>query len=176
MLFGGHRRIFTAVPPDPDVPGQGVRYGSGAYISRIFDGGSPDTEWYNVDWHAITDDGTYITLQTRMGNTPAEVLASDWYPRADDPEDYPYRDDAVSIGAPLEGYDAPGQHIENASGDTCPDNCPTARYIQYRVNFWARDAEPDPGVTVLYTPFLFDVILGYEPPFDIYVPLVLRRY
>ena len=69
MLFGGHRRIFTAVPPDPDVPGQGKRYGSGAFISRIFDGGSPGTEWYNVDWHAITNDGTYLTLQTRMGNT-----------------------------------------------------------------------------------------------------------
>jgi hypothetical protein len=168
MLFGGHRRIFTA---PGDIPGEGVRYGSGAFISRIFDGGSPDTEWYNIDWHAITDDGTYLTLQTRMGNTLEEVLTGDWYPTR-----YPYPDDAVSLGAPLQGYDAPGQHIENAAGDTCPDNCPTARYIQYRVNFWARDAEPDPGVTVLNTPFLFDVILGYEPPFRIYLPIVLRNY
>jgi len=171
MLFGGHRREFWTDPYDPLVPGQGQRYGSGAYVSRIFDGGSPDTEWYNVNWHAITDDGTYITLQTRMGNTPEDVLAGDWYP-----ERYPYPNDVISVGAPLQGYDAPGQHIENASGDTCPDNCPTARYIQYRVNFWARDAEPDPGVTVLNTPFLFDVILGYEPPFDIYLPLVLKKY
>ena len=171
MLFGGHRRIFTVVPPDPDVPGQGVRYGSGAYISRIFDGGTPETEWYNLDWHAITDDGTYITLQTRMGDDPADVLDSPWYPQR-----YPYPDDAISVGAPLQGYDAPGQHIEDAAGNTCPDNCPTARYIQYRVNFWARDAELDPGVTVLNTPFLFDVILGYEPPFDVYLPLVLRNY
>jgi hypothetical protein len=168
MLFGGHRRIFTAAG---GVPGQGERYGSGAFISRIFDAGSPDTEWYNVDWHAISDDGTYITLQTRMGNTRAEVLASDWYP-----ERYPYPDDAVSVGAPLQGYDAPGQHIEDAAGNTCPDNCPTAQYIQYRVNFWARDAEPDTGVTVLNTPFLFDVILGYEPPFRVYLPVVLRNY
>ena len=85
------------------------------------------------------------------------MLASDWYP-----ERYPYPDDPISAGAPLQGYDAPGQHIEDASGNTCPDNCPTAQYIQYRVNFWARDAEPDPGVTVLNTPFLFDVILGYK--------------
>jgi hypothetical protein len=168
MLFGGHRRIFTAAG---GVPGQGVRYGSGAFISRIFDAGSPDTQWYNVDWHAITDDGTYLTLQTRMGNTRAEVLASDWYP-----ERYPYPDDAISVGAPLQGYDAPGQHIEDASGNTCPDNCPTAQFIQYRVNFWARDAEPDPGVTVLNTSFLFDVILGYEPPFDLYLPVVLKNY
>jgi hypothetical protein len=168
MLFGGHRSIFTAAG---GVPGQGVRYGSGAFVSRIFDAGSSDTKWYNVDWHAITDDGTYLTLQTRMGNTRDEVLASDWVP-----ERYPYPDDAISVGAPLQGYDAPGQHIEDASGNTCPDTCPTARYIQYRVNFWARDAEPDPGVTVLNTPFLFDVILGYEPPFDVYLPVVLRNY
>ena len=171
MLFGGHRDTFVAEPPDPDVPGQGVRYGSGAFVSRIFDGGSPDTEWYNIDWHAITDDGTYLTLQTRLGNTPEEVLTGDWYPTR-----YPYPDDAISLGAPLQGYDAPGQHIENSAGDACPDNCPTARYIQYRVNFWARDAEPDPGVTVLNTPFLFDVTLGYEPPFRIYLPVVLRNY
>ncbi len=167
MLFGGHGEVFTA---PGDVPGEGERYGAGAFVSRIFDGGSADSKWYYIDWHAITDDGTYITLQTRMGNTPTEVLASDWYP-----ERYPYPNDAVNLGAPLQGYDAPGQHIENASGDTCPDNCPTARYIQYRVNFWARDAEPDPGVTVLNTPFLFDVTLGYEPPYRIYMPLMLRN-
>jgi hypothetical protein len=171
MLFGGHRREFWTDPFDPEVPGQGVRYGSGAFISRIYDGGSADTEWYYVDWHAITDDGTYITVQTRMGNTPAEVLAGDWYPTR-----YPYPTDPVNVGAPLQGYDAPGQHIEDALGNTCPDNCPTARYIQYRVNFWARDTILESDDVALNTPFLFDVILGYEPPFRVYLPVVLRNY
>ncbi|MGD2207064.1 MAG: hypothetical protein PVH17_09815, partial [Anaerolineae bacterium] len=171
MLFGGHRRDYTAPSgAPPDTPGQGERYGSGAFVSEIFDSGSRWTRWYIIDWHAVTDDGTYITLQTRMGNSRAEVLASDWYPKR-----FPYPDDPDSQwkGAPLQGYDAPGQHIQDAVGNTCPKNCPENQYIQYRVNFWGRDTEPDPQVVELHTPFLFDVILHYETHI-LYLPIVYR--
>jgi CARDB len=174
MLFGGHYRIFDVsgcpVTPPGSPPGQCERYASGAFISEIFDSISTKTKWYMVDWHATTDNGTYITLQTRMGNTREAVLASDWYPKR-----FPYPDDAISVGAPLQGYDAPGQHIEDAAGHTCPDNCPTARYIQYRVNFWARNASPNPNAVQLFTPFLFDVILHYERHM-IFLPIIFDRY
>lgn len=163
LLFGGHRDVFDAT--SDDIPGQGERYGSGAFVSKVFDSGSPETVWYIVDWHGVTDSGTYITLQTRLGNTRQEVLDSDWYPKR-----FPYPDDAVSKGAPLQGYDAPGQHIEDANGDYFPQK----RYIQYRVNFWARDAAEEPDVVVLNTPFLFDVILHYERPPIIYLPAVFK--
>ncbi|MBN1135412.1 MAG: hypothetical protein JXM73_02445, partial [Anaerolineae bacterium] len=167
MLFGGHYREFTG---PVGTPGQGERYASGAFVSKIYDSISTKTKWYMIDWHATTDKGTYITLQTRMGNTRAELLTSDWYPKR-----FPYPDDAISVGAPLQGYDAPGQHIEDAVGHTCPDNCPTARYIQYRVNFWARNASPTPAAVELYTPFLFDVILHYER-FMVFLPIISKNY
>jgi hypothetical protein len=163
MLFGGHASEYIA---PPGVPGGGEAYGSGAFVSRIFDSMSPDTIWYTADWHALTQDSTYITLQTRVGNSHAEVLASGWYPQR-----YPYLDDAVSTGAPLQGYDAPGQHIVDAAGEKWPQ----ARYIQYRVNFWARDAEEGLGI-VLNTPTLFDVILHYERPPILYLPIIFRGY
>ncbi len=175
MLFGGHYRVLNVsgcpVEPPGSPPGQCERYGSGAFISEIYDSLSTLTKWYIVDWHATTDKGTYITLQTRMGNTRAAVLASDWYPKR-----FPYPDDQISVGAPLQGYDAPGQHIEDALGNTCPNNCPTARYIQYRVNFWARNASPLPDEFVeLYTPFLFDVILHYER-YMVFLPLITKGH
>ncbi len=167
LLFGGHNRVYVAPPgAPPDAPGQGVRYGSGAFVSEIFDSGSPDTVWYVVDWHAVTDSGTYITVQTRVGNTRQEVLNSDWYPKR-----FPYPDDPISVGSPLQGYDAPGQHIEDAAGNYFPQ----ARYIQYRVNFWARNVATVPGVVVLHTPFLFDVILHYERPPVVYLPAVYKN-
>jgi hypothetical protein len=165
LKYGGRWEKFqsTAIPAPP---GQGENYASGAFVSQIFDSVHPDTTWYIVDWHATTDLGTYITLQTRIGNTREEVMNSDWYPKR-----FPYPDDALSKGSPLQGHDAPGQHIEDADGHYWPQ----ARYIQYRVNFWARDVAPDAGVE-LHTPFLFDVILHYERPFTLYMPLILRNY
>lgn len=168
MMFGGHRRLYTAPSgAPPGTPGQGERYASGAFVSEIFDSGSPDTIWYVVDWHAVTDSGTYITLQTRVGNTRQQVLNSDWYPKR-----FPYPDDPISKGAPLQGYDAPGQHIEDAAGNYFPQ----ARFIQYRVNFWARNVATIPDATVLNTPFLFDVILHYERPPVIYLPAIYKKY
>jgi hypothetical protein len=168
LLFGGHRRVYGSPsdPAPPDAPGQGERYGSGAFVSSIYDSGSTDSTWYIVDWHAVTEVGTYVTLQTRIGDTVQEVLDGDWYPKR-----FPYPDDAISIGAPLQGYSAPGQHIENSSGDYFPQG----RYIQYRVNMWARDAASDPLTTILYTPFLFDVILHYDAPIAVYLPIVARN-
>jgi hypothetical protein len=174
LLFGGHYREF--VGPDPDTPGwkplplppQKPRYGSGAYVSRVYDSGSDETDWYTVDWHAVTDSGTYLTLQTRMSDTVEGVLASQWVPNR-----FPYPNDEVSIGAPLQGYDAPGQHIEDAQGNICPEDCPRARYIQYRVNFWSRDNLDVAGVE-LRTPFLFDAILHYQRPPILYLPIVTK--
>jgi hypothetical protein len=170
LLFGGHRRTYQAPQaPPPDVPGQDVRYGSGAFVSEIFDSRSPDSTWYVIDWHAVTDSGTFITLQTRLGDTREEVLNGDWYPKR-----FPYPDDPAggSPGAPLQGYDAPGQHIEDANGDYTPQ----ARFIQYRVNFWARDTSAARDLTTLLTPFLYDVILHYEGPTGIYLPIIFRNY
>ncbi|MCL7452113.1 MAG: hypothetical protein M8467_03590 [Anaerolineae bacterium] len=164
LLFGGHRRIFDTAD---DPPGEGERYASGAFVSQIFDSSAAESIWYMADWHATTDSGTYITVQTRLGNTREEVLSGDWYP-----ERFPYPDDALGPGAPLQGYDAPGQHIEDAAGDYWPQ----ARFIQYRVNFWARNAASLPGIVQLNTPFLFDVILHYDRPPIIYLPIVFRSY
>jgi hypothetical protein len=168
LLFGGHGLPFSGPGPgqDPLVP-----YGAGAHVSEVFDSGAYGTTWYIVDWHGVTDSGTYVTLQTRLGDTRAEVLSSDWYPHVPQ-QSWPYPDDAVSLGAPLEGYDAPGQHIVDENGDWWPQ----ARYIQYRVNFWARDVATDPSVIMLKTPFLFDVILHYQLPPMAYLPLVFKGY
>jgi hypothetical protein len=172
MLYGGRCEPYVAPPgAPPNVPGQGVVYGAGAFVSEIFDSGGLGirARWYTVDWHAWTDRGTYITLQTRMGNTRQEVLDGDWYPKR-----FPYPDDAAGKGAPLQGYSAPGQHIEDALGNHCPENCPEARFIQYRVNFWAQDTADDPLLVELHTPFLYDVILHYDQSI-IYLPVVFRK-
>ena len=166
VLYGGHCQVFDS---PLDVPGKGEVYASGAFVSEVFDSVTAHTRWYTIDWHAWTDSGTYITLQTRMGNTREAVLNSDWYPK-----EFPYPDDAVSVGSPLQGYDAPGQHIEDAAGNHCPENCPQARYIQYRVNFWARNSATTPTSVVLRTPFLYDVILHYENSIT-YLPIVLKN-
>ena len=168
ILFGGHRRKYSSPDGSDNVPGQNVRYGSGAFVSQIFDSGSPDTVWYIADWDAVTEGGTYITLQTRLGNSREEVLASDWYPH----ERFPYPDDPVSTGAPLLGYDAPGRHIVNAAGEQWPK----AQFIQYRINFWARNVSHAGQIVKLNTPCLFDVILHYERPPIVYLPVVLRNH
>lgn len=123
--------------------------GAGSHISTVLDSGSPDTVWYTLAWDVTTPDSTYITLQTRLGNTITDVLNSDWYPR-----DFPFQPqpgacditlDAFDSGAPLPGYDAPGQHIEDAAGH----HWPTARYIQYRVNLYTRDETLTPELDSL---------------------------
>jgi hypothetical protein len=155
LTFGGHYRQFTA--SDPSIPGQGTRYGSGAFVSEVFDSGSTLTTWYIADWHAATDNYTYDTLQVRMGNTLEDVLNGEWYPK-----DFPYPD-GLEIGAPLQGYDAPGQHIVDAGGNKWPQ----ARYIQYRVNFWTK------APAICNSPVLYDVTLHFEKP-GLMLPLVLR--
>ncbi len=163
--------------PPPGVPGGGYYYGSGTYVSEILDTGTYSATWYIVDWHAITRDGTYVTVQTRLGNTITEVLSSDWYPNRNVPIPgrWPYPDTpGLSIGAPLEGYDAPGQHIVDAAGKQWPQ----ARYIQYKVNMWAKGGQfgSYPCYYTTQTPQLFDVILHYNVPTRIYLPLILKNY
>jgi len=135
----------------------GIYYGAGSQISNILDSESEDTTWYTVDWSAATDDSTYLTVQTRLGDTITDVLASDWYPPR-----FPHQPQPGNCltypGAPLPGYDAPGQHIEDSSGSFWPQ----ARYIQYRVNFYTRDSQN--------SPVLDNLTLYFEPDADSPIP------
>jgi hypothetical protein len=71
-------------------------------------------------------------------------MASDWYPQRFpfQPQSWDCSDgiEGDESGAPIPGYDAPGQHIEDAAGDFWPQ----ARYVQYRVNFYTRDSTKTP--------------------------------
>ncbi|MDX1521115.1 MAG: CARDB domain-containing protein [Anaerolineae bacterium] len=154
----------------------GSEYGAGSQISSILDSGETDTTWFTIVWSAATDDSTYVTVQTRLGDTVTDILNSDWYP-----QDYPFQpqpgacdnpgNDAFDSGAPIQGYDAPGQHIEDQFGNLLPQ----ARYIQYRINFYTRDETK--------TPELDSLKIYYDPPgsfviggdsIKIYLPLVLK--
>src|SRR5690606_36206734 len=42
----------------------------GQFFSRIFDGESPSTDWYSLQWEEINFSDTDLTLATRTGNTP----------------------------------------------------------------------------------------------------------
>lgn len=128
----------------------GYGYGAGSQISDILDSESDDTTWYTLDWSAATDASTYVTIQTRLGDTITDVLTSAWYPQRFPFQPQPWDCNANQSGAPLPGYDAPGQHIEDASGDFWPQ----ARYIQYRVNFFTRDSTK--------TPELDDLIIYFD--------------
>ncbi len=132
----------------------GSYYGAGSQISNILDSGSDNTTWYTVDWSAATAVGTYLTVQTRLGDTITDVLASAWYPPRFPHQPQPGDCATVYSGAPLAGYDAPGQHIEDSSGSFWPQ----ARYIQYRVNFYTRVSQN--------TPELDDLTLYYVPDAD----------
>jgi hypothetical protein len=128
---------------------QSQPYGAGSYISDVLDSESEDTTWYTIDWSAATAASTYVTVQTRLGDTIGAVLASDWYPQRFpfQPQSWDCSDgiEGDESGAPIPGYDAPGQHIEDAAGDFWPQ----ARYIQYRVNFFTRDSTKTPELNNL---------------------------
>ena len=129
---------------------QGVfGYGAGSYISDILDSEDDDTTWYTIDWTAATPSSTYVTVQTRLGDTITDVLASEWYPQRFPYQPQPPECDATRTGAPIAGYRA-GGHIEDASGAFWPEG----RYIQYRVNFFTRDS--------IYTPELDDLTIFYD--------------
>jgi hypothetical protein len=118
----------------------GLPYGAGSYISDILDSEDDETTWYTIDWSAATDASTYVTVQTRLGDTIDEVLNSSWYPGRFPFQPQPWDCEANESGAPLAGYDAPGQHIEDSAGEFWPQS----RYIQYRVNFFTRDSTKTP--------------------------------
>jgi hypothetical protein len=151
----------------------GPHYGIGSQISDVLDSGSDDTIWYTIDWSAAKPSSTYVTVQTRLGDTIADVLTSEWYPQRFAYQPQPGDCLAVNSGAPLPGYDAPGQHIENAAGTFWPQ----ARYIQYRVNFFTRDSTHTPELDALT--IYFDN--GIRPDDGdngvksyIYLPMVLK--
>ncbi len=143
--------------------------GAGSYISNPLDSGAVDTTWYTVSWSGATDASTSITVQTRLGNTVQELLASNWYPARYPFQPQPDDCDATLSGAPIAGYSAPGQSIENSLGNILPK----ARYIQYRVNFYTRDETK--------TPELYDLTIYYNPGKTpggggnkVYLPLVRK--
>ncbi|GEM_PF-1776265 len=88
-------------------------------------------------------------------------------------------------GAPLQGYKGPGEHIrllgitaegqklysvENQAKIAASDGSlfPRARYIQYKINFWTRHWSE--------TPFLQEIVLHYQAPYRVYLPLILKNY
>jgi hypothetical protein len=150
-----------------------AHYGIGSQISNILDSGGVDTTWYTVDWSAATDASTYVTVQTRLGNTMEEVLSSAWYPLRFPFQPQPGDCQAFNSGAPLPGYNAPGQHIEDSAGYTRPK----ARYIQYRVNFYTRDETKTPQLDNLtiyfYTPE-GNSGPGVDPNHIVYLPLIVK--
>jgi hypothetical protein len=148
-------------------------HGAGSQISAVLDSGSADTAWFTLSWSAITPASTYVTVQTRLGNTVAEVLASDWYPQRYPFQPQPWDCSASETGAPIAGYNSPGQHIEDASGNFWPK----ARYIQYRVNFFTRDETKTPELDNLTLYYLADgTVSGGSPGFDhqIFLPLLIK--
>jgi hypothetical protein len=155
----------------------GPSYGAGSYISDILDSENEGTIWYAIDWSAFTAVGTYLTVQTRLGDTITDVLTSDWYPARFPYQPQPLDCSAVDSGAPLPGYDAPGQHVEDASGDFWPQ----ARYIQYRVNFYTRISQNTPIMDDLTIYFLPDADAPDPTPTPlpsgpgtVYLPIIVK--
>lgn len=184
---------------------------SGTYISPIIDAGEVVT-WYIISWTGILPEYSYMTVQTRVGNSITDFEGdNNWVPwdfpcasipvcsetrPCGDPLPgacdricpYPPSPDDCSgseSGAPLQGYKAPGQHIrllgtladgqklyhvENQVKIKASDGSlfPRARYIQYKINFWTRGWAQ--------TPFLKEIVLHYQAPYRVYLPLVLRNY
>jgi hypothetical protein len=156
---------------------QDAWYGAGSHISDVLDSGSDEATWYTIYWTGATDVSTYITLQTRLGDTITQVLASEWYPGdfLIQPQlwDCQQPPEADQSGAPLPGYNAPGQHIQDAAGHVLP----RARYIQYRVNFFTRDSQKTPRVDSVSIYFDNGLDSGEgEPPrgVRIHLPLILK--
>lgn len=145
--------------------GKTCRYASGSYISPIYDMGEEGVTWDRIEWHSATPSGTYITLQTRVGDDPNAM--GQWMPKV-----FPYESVGVSEeGAPLQGYDTPGQMIVDQDGNEAPHT----RYIQYRVNMWAwpvgGDLSASCGIIgddpvvydpVVNTPVLYSVFLHHQ--------------
>jgi len=158
--------------------GKTCRYAAGSYLSPIYDMGEGGVIWDRIEWHAATPSGTYLTLQTRVGDDPEAM--GQWMPK-----DFPYQSVGVSEeGAPLQGYDTPGQMIVGADGRERPKS----RYIQYRVNMWAwpvsgpadvtcGEVGDDPAVydRVANTPVFYSVALHHEGGArQVLLPLVAR--
>jgi hypothetical protein len=160
-------------------------YGTGSQISNILGTESYTSTWYAVDWEANTPDSTYVTIQTRLGDTITDVLNSDWYPKR-----FPYQPQpwdcvpdnvANESGAPLPGYDAPGQHIEGPPERSQHPNgkwWPKAQFIQYRVNFFTRDSTQTPALSDLIIHFEPGIVNSNGKPNNgsdyVYLPLVLK--
>ncbi|NPV07575.1 MAG: hypothetical protein HPY83_06370 [Anaerolineae bacterium] len=167
---GGYDRLY------PSYDGLVCHYGSGSYISPVFDLAATDVRWDRIEWNAETPVGTFVTLQTRLSSDPDSLVASQWQPSV-----RPYE----SVGVPIQGYSTSGQPIVDAEGNLRPQG----RYVQFRVNMWTRtpldpakycvnEDERDSPVAynVPHTPILYSVSLHYEggPP-QVYLPLAMKN-
>jgi hypothetical protein len=88
---------------------------------------------------------------------------------------------ANESGAPLPGYDAPGQHIEGPPERSQHPNgkwWPKAQFIQYRVNFFTRDSTQTPALSDLIIHFEPGIVNSNGKPNNgsdyVYLPLVLK--
>jgi hypothetical protein len=177
--FGGYKFYPSPGRSDQLPVGGTCRYGSGSYISPIYDMGEAGVVWDRIEWNASTPSGTYITIQTRVGDDPENL--GQWMPKV-----FPYPSQGLpELGVPLQGYSVPGQMIVGPDGKERP----TSRYIQFRVNMWAwpldgpvAGACGEPGGAakvydrVIATPVLYSVRLHYEGgPTDTFLPLVMRH-
>jgi hypothetical protein len=150
--------------------------GAGSQISNILDSGTDQTVWYTLDWTVTTPDSTYMTVQTRLGDTITDVLNSEWYPQRFPFQPQKFDCDALVSGAPIPGYDSPGQYIEDAAGEIKPQ----ARYIQYRINFYSRDETNSPeldNITLFYHPEVLNGSNGGNggpPSGSVFLPIILK--
>ncbi len=148
------------------IGGVGVRR-VGAFVSKAFDScpgmveGSPDcdTKWFKIDYGGVTPLGTWIALQTRVGNTINDLLNAEWYPQnlVWEPQG--------AYHIPVRGYLGPGAYIVDGGGEW-----PQARYAQYRVNFWSLGATP-----YLYYVTLFHGRASQQGTYgNVYLPILFK--
>ena len=172
-------------------PCQSGGMGAGAFISKIFDScpGQPvgssecDTQWFKVDYGGVTPTGSWIAVQTRVGDTVTDVLNSEWWPQT------LLWAPQGGCWVPLRGYLGPGCYIEQAG-----NHWPQARHAQYRVNLWTMcSGESNPPVNSIpvkfppspddidQTPILYYVTLFYGSASgqgtygNVYLPIILKN-
>jgi hypothetical protein len=150
----------------------------GIYISPVLDGGATEPRWYVLSWWGATQHEGDLVMQTRFGNTPqpplnpAENAGTTWTRWTGNPssEDLRLRcpgDDDECY------YDAPGRHIVRPDGTdwfSAPDHPDQYRYMQYKVII-RRD---ESSVWNLFKTALSQVVIHYEGPNTVYLPLIIR--
>jgi hypothetical protein len=179
--FSGYRFY-----PDPKQSGQVsvgtmCHYGSGSYVSPIYDVGAADVQWGRIDWNASTPSGTYLTLQTRTSDDPNNM--GQWSPKV-----FPFADTGLpGTGAPLQGYGTPANtssgrmaaREQRAGMCSSASTCGPGRQGG-PLNSNGNCGSPADSPQVIYdptaqTPVLYSVTLHYRSSGTrVYLPLTLR--